>query len=121
VSKLCEELLRGEAGDARRLEGARGGLCFGEGWRVSLVRFDKASCEVLHVDQGNPKHKHRLGGERTETSPVEKDVGVLVDQELGMTRQCALAAPKANRALGCIPSSVGSGRERGFCPSAPLC
>ena len=35
-----------------------------------------------------------------------------------MTHQCALTAEKANRALVCIPSSMGSMGGRGFCPSA---
>jgi len=55
-----------------------------------------------------------------ENSPEEKDFKVVVDKKLDMTRQCALAAQKANRALGFIPSSVGTGRRRTFCPSAPL-
>ena len=56
--------------------------------------------------------------ERIESSPT-KDLGVLVDEKLGMTRHCALAAQRATRALGCIPCSV-AGRGRGVCPSALL-
>ena len=56
----------------------------------------------------------RLGKDWIESSPAEKDLGLIWGGRLTVSQQCALAAQKANSIMGCIKRSVASRLREGI-------
>lgn len=72
---------------------------------MNLMEFNKAECKVLQWSQGNSQYHYRLGAEWVENNPEEKHLGILVDENLDMSWQCAPSEQKANH-IRPVSSSV---------------
>ena len=67
-TKLCGtvDMLEGRDAIQRDLDRLERCAC------VSLMKFNKVKCKVLHLGQVNPKDEYRLRDDCTERSPAEK-------------------------------------------------
>ena len=75
------------------------------------MKFSKDKCKVLHLGQHNQRAQYRQGSAWLGSSLAERDLGVLVENKLNMSQQCAAAAMRANWILDCIHRGITS-RER---------
>ncbi|KAK4827430.1 hypothetical protein QYF61_017868 [Mycteria americana] len=110
LSKFADDIKEGGGVDSlESREALQRDLDRLERWAITNhVRFNKSKCQILHLGRGNPGYTYKLGDERLESSPVERDLGVWVDGKLNMSQQCALAAKRFNCVLSCIKHSIGS-------------
>ena len=72
------------------------------------MRFSKGKLRILHLRRKKHIHHCTLETDLLERSSVEKDLGILKDDRLAMSQQCAFVAKKANNILGCIKKSAAS-------------
>ncbi|KAK4806508.1 hypothetical protein QYF61_021344 [Mycteria americana] len=89
-------------------------MCIHDPEEATLTMFNVNKCRTLPLGQNNAGHSYRLGEEWLESSPAARALGVLVDSRLSSSQQCALAAKRANRILGCIRHSMASRPKEGI-------
>ena len=70
--------------------------------------FNTGKCKVLHIGTNNPCHRYKMDNKKLDNVSEEKDLGVLVDEDLKFHKQTAAAVKKANRSLGMIKKTLVS-------------
>ena len=68
--------------------------------------FNVKKCKIMHFGGSNQRFSYTMDGVKLEEVRVEKDVGVLVADNLRPSEQCSAAAAKANGVLGQISRAV---------------
>lgn len=74
----------------------------------NIMKFNKVKCKVLHLGKNNSRHQYKLEANWLESRSAEKDLGVMVGNNLNTSQQCDLAAKAANSPLGCIRWGIAS-------------
>ena len=62
--------------------------------------FNRGKCKIMHFGKKNSRQAYTMGGHSLESSSQEKDLGILIEDNLKPSAQCAKAAAKANMVLG---------------------
>ena len=66
------------------------------------MAFNVKKCKVMHFGSRNPKHQYTMGGQVLEVTEEERDIGVMVTNNLKPSAQCSKAARTAKAVLGQI-------------------
>ncbi|KAK4818864.1 hypothetical protein QYF61_020083 [Mycteria americana] len=99
ISKVADDTKLGGAVDS--LKGSEAlQKDWSNGQSSISMKLNKNKCWILHLGRSNTGHKYKLGEEWLESSPAERDLGVLVDSRLNMSQKCALAAKNIQHRKG---------------------
>ena len=92
-------------------EGVDGLARWSQDWQLL---FNVAKCKIMHFGGKNKQNKYTMNGQEMEEVEVEKDVGVMVANNLKPSQQCSAAAGKANGVLGQVSRAVKYRDKRTF-------
>ena len=67
--------------------------------------FNETKCKSLHIGKKNHCQPYKMNGYTLEQVTEEKDLGIIIDNELKFHKHTAMAIKKANRILGLIKKS----------------
>jgi ribonucleases P/MRP protein subunit RPP40 len=66
------------------------------------MAFNMKKCHVMHVGRNNPRATYTMNGTQLQVTRSERDVGVIISDDLKQAEQCKKAAQTAGTVLGQI-------------------
>jgi len=73
-----------------------------EDWQLG---FNESKCKVIHLGHNNSKRQYQMNAISLSVSSEEKDLGIIIDNELKYHKHIANAVNKASRILGLIKAT----------------
>ncbi|XP_043231230.1 uncharacterized protein LOC122386260 [Amphibalanus amphitrite] len=76
-----------------------------------LLPFNASKCKVMHIGRHNPRRTYRLNDSVIEEVTEEKDLGIIIDEDLKFHQQTAAAIAKASKMLAVVKRSFATINE----------
>ena len=104
VAKFADDTKLGaNAADPEAVRSLQHDLALISEWSATWqMPFNVTKCHVLHVGRNNPKSNYVLCGDPIAERDREKDLGVLVTNDLKFSEQCLTVERKAQKILGYV-------------------
>ena len=68
------------------------------------MSFNASKCKIMHYGHGNSKRIYKIHGKEIESSSQERDLGILIQENLDWDAHVTKVPNQANRILGMIRS-----------------
>uniref|UniRef100_A0A8C5QYE7 Reverse transcriptase domain-containing protein n=1 Tax=Leptobrachium leishanense TaxID=445787 RepID=A0A8C5QYE7_9ANUR len=82
-------------------------------WQLS---FNVDECKIMHLGRKNPRAKYRIFDTVLTSTSEERDLGVIISEDLRVSSQCNRAAGNASRMLGCVGRGIRSRKREVLMP-----
>ena len=78
------------------------------------MKFNVDKCSVMHCGRLNRNIDYKLYGQKIRVTESEKDLGVIINNDMKFKDQVASAAKKANKTLGMIKRNFKYVNKKAF-------
>ena len=102
INAVDDEAVENLKADLKRIEE------WSEKWQMP---FNVDKCKVMHIGFRNRKIKYELFGREIESCEMERDLGVVITNDMKSSRQCIEAEKKAQKLLGYIKRQFSSRKK----------